>query len=98
MQDAELKYSFYLGKFPEHSLDHTFDWNCVNAALNYLDERSRQPDAKPFFLYDLEKDPQELKNRIDDPAYADALGEMRQRMMRFYMETADFVPTKMDKR
>lgn len=40
MQDAELKYSFYLGKFPEHSLDHTFDWNCVNAALNYLDERS----------------------------------------------------------
>ena len=49
-------------------------------------------------LYDLEKDPQERMNRIDDPAYADALGEMRQRLLRFYMETADFVPTKMDKR
>ena len=49
-------------------------------------------------LYDLEKDPQEQVNRIDDPAYADALGEMRQRLLRFYMETADFVPTKMDKR
>ena len=51
MQDAQLKYSFYLGKFPEHSLDRTFDWNCVNAALNYLDERSRQPHEKPFFIY-----------------------------------------------
>ena len=51
MQDAQLKYSFYLGKFPEHSLDRTFDWNCVHAALNYLDERSRQPHEKPFFIY-----------------------------------------------
>ena len=51
MQGADLKYSFYLGRFPEHSLDRSFDWNCVNAALNYLDERARQPDGKPFFLY-----------------------------------------------
>ena len=51
MQGADLKYSFYLGRFPEHSLDRSFDWNCVNAALNYLDERARQPGGKPFFLY-----------------------------------------------
>ena len=51
MEGANLKYSFYLGKFPEHSLDQTFDWNCVNAALNYLDARSRQPHEKPFFVY-----------------------------------------------
>lgn len=51
MQGVPLKYSFYLGKFPEGSLDKSFDWNCVNAALNYLEERSRRPGGKPFFLY-----------------------------------------------
>lgn len=51
MQDFQNRYSFYLGRFPKHSLDETFDWNCVNAALNYLEERAAQPDAKPFFLY-----------------------------------------------
>lgn len=51
MQGVDNRYSFYLGRFPEHSLDESFDWNCVNAALAYLEERSRQPDAKPFFLY-----------------------------------------------
>lgn len=51
MQDAQRQYSFYLGRFPEHSMDQSFDWNCVNAALNYLEQRSQQPDAKPFFLY-----------------------------------------------
>lgn len=51
MQTVDNHYSFYTGKFPEHSLDKTFDWNCVNAALNYLEERSKQKDAKPFFIY-----------------------------------------------
>lgn len=51
MQGVDNRYSFYTGRYPEHSLDKTFDWNCVNAALNYLEQRSRQPDAKPFFLY-----------------------------------------------
>jgi arylsulfatase A-like enzyme len=51
MQNVDNHYSFYTGRYPAHSLDHTFDWNCVQAALNYLDERSRQPDAKPFFIY-----------------------------------------------
>ncbi len=46
-----LKYSFYTGKYPEHSLDKTFDWNCVNAALNYLEERSKNPGGRPFFVY-----------------------------------------------
>lgn len=49
-------------------------------------------------LYDLEKDPMELHNCIDDPAYAQPLAEMKNRMLRFYMETGDFVPSQMDKR
>ncbi len=51
MQGVDHRYSFYTGRYPEHSLDGSFDWMCVRAALNYLEERSRQPDAKPFFLY-----------------------------------------------
>lgn len=51
LEPDSLKYSFYTGKYPEHSLDQTFDWNCVNAALNYLEERSKKPGGKPFFVY-----------------------------------------------
>lgn len=51
MQGVERRYSFYTGRYPAHSLDHTFDWNCLNAALRYLEQRSAQPDARPFFLY-----------------------------------------------
>lgn len=51
MQDADLTYSFYVGGFPEHSLDHDYDWNNVNAALEYLDERAARDDERPFFLY-----------------------------------------------
>ena len=53
---------------------------------------------EPDQLYDLARDPEELVNRIDDPAYAEKLRELRSRMLRFYMETGDFVPTQMDKR
>ena len=49
-------------------------------------------------LYDLSRDPEELENRINDPAYAKALGEMKEKLLRFYMATGDFVPTQMDKR
>ena len=49
-------------------------------------------------LYDLSKDPEELQNRIGDPAYAPQVAQMKEKLLRFYMETGDFVPTKMDKR
>ncbi len=51
MEGADLKYSFYQGCYPEHSLDETFDWNNVNCALNYLKERAADPQGKPFFVY-----------------------------------------------
>ena len=37
-------------------------------------------------------------NVIDAPAYAQELAAIKQRMLEFYMETGDFVPTRMDKR
>ncbi len=49
-------------------------------------------------LYDLERDPREVENRIDDPAYLDVLMALRERMLTWYMETADTVPLKVNAR
>ncbi len=42
-------------------------------------------------LYDLRDDPQELHNRIDDPALQNVRAQMQDRLLTFYQETADVV-------
>lgn len=49
-------------------------------------------------LYDLDLDPHEQVNRIDDPAYAEKVAEMRERLLTWYQETADWVPNRKDMR
>ena len=49
-------------------------------------------------LYDLRNDPQEMHNRIDDPALAGVLAELRERMLSWYVETCDMVPRDDDER
>jgi len=49
-------------------------------------------------LYDLEKDPQELNNVIDDPSYQEIRQQLVNRMADWYMETCDVVPMDTDKR
>ena len=49
-------------------------------------------------LYDLVHDPREQHNLIDDPTYADILAQHRERMLQFFMETADVVPFDTDSR
>jgi len=49
-------------------------------------------------LYDLETDPGEQENRIDDPELRDVLLELKERMLRWYQETADVVPFELDQR
>ena len=49
-------------------------------------------------LYDLVKDPSEVENVVDDPAYADVLAQLKDRMTTWYMETCDVVPRVTDKR
>ncbi|MCP4750362.1 MAG: sulfatase-like hydrolase/transferase [Proteobacteria bacterium] len=49
-------------------------------------------------LYDLEKDPRELRNRIDDPEYAEVLAQLKERMAEWYLETCDVVPRTTDSR
>ena len=49
-------------------------------------------------LYDLRADPGELENRIDDPACAGTLAELRERMLTWYQTTCDVVPYETDVR
>lgn len=49
-------------------------------------------------LYDLELDPREQVNRIDDPAYAERIAALRERLLTWYQETADWVPNRKDMR
>ena len=49
-------------------------------------------------LYDLRQDPQELYNRIDDPALANELAALKERLLTFYLETGDAVPFATDRR
>lgn len=49
-------------------------------------------------LYDLEKDPKELNNVIDDPSMKEILLELKDRTLTFFLETGDVVPFKTDSR
>ena len=49
-------------------------------------------------LYDLRADPQELHNRIDHPSLAGVLAQLKERLLTFYLDTADVVPHETDRR
>ena len=49
-------------------------------------------------LYDLQTDPNELDNRIDDPALAEIRQQLSERMLNWYMATCDVVPFEPDQR
>ena len=49
-------------------------------------------------LYDLRKDPGEVNNVIDEPSYAEALADLRDRLLTWYQTTCDVVPYKTDVR
>lgn len=47
-------------------------------------------------LYDLQTDPAELQNRINDPDLDGVLTQLKERLLQFYLETADYVPMTAD--
>ncbi|MBA2278550.1 MAG: sulfatase-like hydrolase/transferase [Chloroflexia bacterium] len=49
-------------------------------------------------LYDLRADPDERQNRIEDPALAEPLERLKDRLLNFYLETTDVVPHDADRR
>lgn len=49
-------------------------------------------------FYDLEKDPNEKNNQIDNPEYKDVIMKMQMAMLQWYQDTCDIVPFTMDHR
>jgi arylsulfatase A-like enzyme len=81
--------SLQQGEGPEH----TKATMCRTDRYKYVHRLYEQDE-----LYDLLEDPGELRNRIHDPALAIVLAQLKQRLMDFYLETADVVPFKADQR
>lgn len=48
----------------------------------------------PWELYDLQRDPGELNNRFNDPAYAAVRAQLQQALENWTRETKDFLPSK----
>ena len=48
-------------------------------------------------FYDLSTDQEELYNRIDDPSMQAIILNLKERLLKFYLETGDVVPHRTDK-
>ena len=73
--------------------EHTKAVMCRTREFKYV-RRLYEADE----LYDLRADPQELDNRIDNPALRDVLLDLKERMLTFFLETGDVLPFETDKR
>ncbi len=73
--------------------EHTKAVMCRTSTHKYV-RRLYEKDE----LYDLQTDPQELRNRIDDPAYAGVLAQLKDRLLTFLLETGDVVRHQPDQR
>lgn len=81
-----------------HQIDDTRPYHtkaamCRTARFKYV-MRLYETDE----LYDLASDPSESRNLIDEPAMASTVAELRHRLLKWYMETADVVPFHADSR
>lgn len=72
---------------------HTKAAMCRMKRFKYIKRYYEQDE-----LYDLENDPQECYNLIDNSNYTEVLIELKERMLSWYMETCDVVPREMDMR
>jgi arylsulfatase A-like enzyme len=72
---------------------HTKAAMCRTKTHKYVQRLYEQDE-----LYDLEADPLEETNVVDNPTYRDVLCELKERTLRWYMETCDVVPRSPDRR
>jgi arylsulfatase A-like enzyme len=88
---------FLAGKCPawRHRLFHEYEYvrGVRSENLKYVERTSEWPSE----LYDLEADPGETRNRIDDPAYRRQLEALRKDLHEFYQRPAHR-PLKIGKR
>lgn len=72
---------------------HTKAAMCRTKELKYVRRHYEQDE-----LYDLRKDPHEMRNLVAAPAYAERLAALKERLLTWYMETCDIVPFQGDRR
>ena len=77
----------------EEGPEHTKAVMCRTNQYKYV-KRLYEKDE----FYDLKEDPRELNNCIDDPALKNELSNLKEKLLHFYLETADVVPHQTDKR
>jgi len=92
-QDPENLYYPRLSLQAEEGPEHTKATMCRTKKYKYI-RRFYEKDE----LYDLQKDPQELSNLIDNPAYMKVIGELKELLLNWYMESCDNVPFDPDSR
>lgn len=73
--------------------EHTKAVMCRNRDYKYV----RRLDEQDEF-YDLQKDPKERENQIDNPDYEKVIDQLKERLITWYMETSDVVPFEIDAR
>ncbi len=73
--------------------EHTKATMCRTKDLKYV-QRLYEKDE----LYELRNDPAEQVNIVDLPNYRKSLSAMKERLLRFYLETGDVVPHAPDRR
>ena len=71
--------------------EHTKAVMCRTAEHKYVRRYYEQDE-----LYDLQADPRETRNLIDEPAFSGVLAALKERMLDWYVETSDVVPQKPD--
>jgi arylsulfatase A-like enzyme len=75
-------------------------WNIEAGIVNVPGDIMRSPifpqmiqqivvELPPFELYDLQNDPLEQRNLVDDPAHADTYRSLRQQLLAWMRETGD---------
>ena len=73
-----LYYHFY-DHTPEHSvMRHDGVFDARYKLIHFYDETGAVPSYEEF--YDLQTDPTEVHNVLDNPAYADKIAELRARL------------------
>jgi arylsulfatase A-like enzyme len=92
-QDPGMLYWPRLNVQVENDVAHTKAIMCRTIDHKYV-RRLYEGDE----LYDLRRDPAELRNCIDDPAYAGIARQMRDRLLTHLLETSDAVPFDTDRR
>ena len=70
---------------------HTKAVMCRNKDFKYVHRLYEQNE-----FYDLKKDPQELDNIVENPAYAEIRAYLKERLLTWYLETGDVVPHNLD--